>query len=209
MLAGHYAPALMLHRTFANVPLWALMIAAQAVDIGFMVLGLFGIEGAQLSHHEPKLVVTAGVWTHSLPATVVWALAGGVLAAWLLRDRRAGIAIGLAIASHWLCDLLVHTPDLPLGFTQEPAVGLGLWLHPPWAWGLECGLLVLGTWWLRGGLKPAAVRVLLPAVGGLLVLQTLAEFIVPTPVEFAGLAASAMAIYILTPVVMWRVDRAG
>jgi hypothetical protein len=32
----------------------------------------------------------------------------------------------LLVASHWLLDLIVHAPDLPLAFDRSPRVGLGL-----------------------------------------------------------------------------------
>ncbi len=208
MLAGHYAPALLAHRYVPGAPLWALLLAAQAVDVGFMVLGLFGIESAALSQHVPKLVVTAGVFTHSILATIVWSVVCGLVAA-RLAGRKVGVAIGLVVASHWLTDLLVHTPDLPLGITQEPAVGLGLWLHPPWAWALECGLVVAAYAVLRPHLTAGSKRALGLLVGLLLLLQTLSEFVVPTPASFAELAASALAVYAAAAWLGWRVDHAG
>ena len=195
MLAGHYAPALAAKRIFPSAPLWTLLLAAQAVDIGFMVLGLFGIEGARLSNEVPKLVVTAGVWTHSIPATVAWAIGCGALAGILRKDRKIGLAVGLVTASHFVTDLLVHTPDLPIGLTQEPALGLSLWLHPPWAWALECALLLGAMLWLAPTLKDKAKRRAWGLVVGLLALQTLSEFVIPTPPTFGELAASALALY--------------
>lgn len=208
MLAGHYAPAFIAHRLVPRAPLWALLLAAQAVDVGFMLLGLFGIEGARLAGHEPRLVVTAGVWTHSLPATAIWAVTCGLLAARLLGSRSAGVAIGAVVASHWFADLLVHTPDLPLGLTQEPAVGLGLWLHPPWAWALECGLVLASCGWLALRLPATARRRALGLGAALVGLQTLSEFVIPTPPVFGQLAASALAIYAATALGGWSVDRA-
>lgn len=197
MLVGHYAPAFVARRLAPSAPLWLLLLAAQAVDVGFMVLGLAGIEGARLASEEPRLVVTAGVWTHSLPMTVVWAAVVGAAAWRTLGDRRASVAVGAVVASHWLTDLLVHTPDLPLGFRQEPAVGLSLWLHPPWAWALEVALLGGAAAWLAPALRPRERRRLAYLVGGLLLLQTASEFLIPTPTSFAELAASALLVYAL------------
>lgn len=208
MLAGHYAPALIAARMAPKAPLWGLLLAAQAVDVGFMILGLAGIEGAALSPTAPRLVVTAGVWTHSVPMTVVWSVGIGVLAGVLARDRIVGTAVGITVASHWLADLLVHTPDLPLGLSQEPAVGLSLWLYPPLGWALECVLLAGAAAWLGASLEEPARRRLGIVVAGLIGLQTLSEFAIPTPGSFAELAASALVLYAAVAGAGAWVDRA-
>jgi len=208
MLTGHYAPAIALHRLTPTAPLWAYLLAAQAVDVAFMLLGLFNIESAALSNDVPRLVVTAGVWTHSLPATAAWSLAAAALTYAILRNARAAATIAACVASHWLTDYFVHTPDLPLGFTQHPAVGLGLWLHPPWAWALECGLLLAAAAFLAPTLQGTAKRRLWSLVIGLLVLQTLSEFVIPTPPTFAELAASALAVYTAVAWLGSRIDAA-
>lgn len=203
MLVGHYAPALVAHRWAPAAPLWLLLLCAQAVDVGFMVLGLFGIESAALSQNVPRLVVTAGVWTHSIPATVVWAVGCAAVAGWALKDRRSAVAVGLVTASHFVTDLLVHTPDLPIGFVQEPALGLSLWLHPPWAWALECGLLIGATLWTLPVLARTAQRRVVALTAGLLLLQTLSEFVIPTPESFTELAVSALVLYAAVAAVGW------
>ncbi len=208
MLAGHYAPALAAYRAVAGrkgPPLWVLLLAAQAVDVGFMLLGLFGVEAARLAPTAPKLVVTAGVWTHSLPATVAWSLALGLAAGRVWRG--AALPVGLVVASHFGTDLLVHTPDLPVGFTQEPALGLSLWLHPPWAWALECALVLAATLWLVPALRARAARRAWLLCAALVTLQTLSEFVIPTPPSFGELAASALALYAAVAAGGWWVTR--
>lgn len=195
MLVGHYAPALVAHRLAPTAPLWILVLAAQVVDVGFMVLGLLGVEAAALSPDEPRLVVTSGVWTHSIPATIAWAMLSGAVAWLATRDRRASLAIGAVVASHFVTDLFVHVPDLPVGFEQAPAVGFGLWLYPPLAWGLECALVVVAGAWLAARSDARARRRLWALVGGLVVLQTLAEFVIPTPSSFLAFAGSALGTY--------------
>ena len=209
MLVGHYAPALLARRLAPRAPLWSLLLAAQAVDLGFMLLGLVGIEGARLSSETPRLVVTSGVWTHSLPMTVVWGLALGGLAGLATRKVQTGVAVGLVVASHWFTDLLVHTPDLPLGFEQEPAVGLSLWLHPPWAMVLELVLLGGCAGLLVPVLPSGQRRRLAVLVAGLAVLQLLSELVIPTPTSFAALAASALGLYAAVAVAGVWVERGG
>jgi hypothetical protein len=40
--------------------------------------------------------------------------------------------MGAAVLSHWVLDLMVHVPELPLGGETAAKVGLGLWnVMPP------------------------------------------------------------------------------
>ena len=102
---------------------------------------------------------------------------------------------------------MVHTPDLPLGWTQESAVGLSLWLYPPWAWLLELALLALGGAVLAPVLERAQRRRLGVLLVGLALLQTATEFVVPTPLSFPAFAASALGVYGAVAVAGWWVER--
>lgn len=213
MLVGHYAPALLLraraHSGAGALPLWALFLAAQAVDVGFFLLGFVGVEAARITPGaRPVLEVTSGVYTHSLPSAL--ALGGLCALVGALSGRaRAGAVIGVAVASHWVLDLVVHVPDLPLGLTQDTAVGLGLWRYPVWSMLLELGLLA-GSWVvLRPRLAQASAR----RAGDQLVvalaaLQLLSDHVVPTPTSMTALGVSALALYAGCCALAWRVDRA-
>jgi hypothetical protein len=48
------------------------------------------------------------------------------------------------VLSHWILDLLVHRPDLPLSPRSFTVLGLGLWNSPLWTLGLEFGLFLAG-----------------------------------------------------------------
>lgn len=129
MFVGHYGPAFALKRAAPETPMVTLAIAVQLVDIAWAVLVLAGVEQVRIVpgftesnaldlHHIP--------YTHGLVASIGWALAGGAAAFALHRSRRGFIAVALAIASHWILDLLMHRPDLPI-LDDDLKVGLGLW----------------------------------------------------------------------------------
>jgi len=209
MLAGHYAPALLIRARTNAVPLWALCVAVQAVDILFFILAAGGLEGAALHPgHHPRFVVTAGSYTHSLLMTAVYAGAA-VLIGRLMGKLAAGVAIGLAVASHWVTDFVVHAPDLPLGLAPDPRFGLSLWSYPTVAWALEVGLVVGCYLVLRRQLAGRARRLADGLCAGLCLLQTLSTFVVPMPPTVARVGYSAWAIYTVVAVWAWRVDRAG
>lgn len=204
MLVGHYAPAFALRRLAPETPLWALFVAAQAVDIGFFLLAFGGIEGARLTAEAPRLVVTDGLWTHSLVASVVWALAGAGLAAgrW---GRRAGLAVGVAVLSHWFADVIMHTPDMPVTWDPASAVGLSLWMFPPWDYVFELGLLVLSWVWLRASVEGRRRRAVDLCGGFLVILGTLAAFVIPTPPNIIAMGLSGLAVYAGAALVARRV----
>ncbi|MFT4628302.1 MAG: hypothetical protein ACI8PZ_006997 [Myxococcota bacterium] len=188
MFVGHYAPALLLRERFPEVPLWSLFLGVQAVDVLFFLLAPMGVERVALQPGvggPQALVLEWMPWSHSLLMTGVWAVVlGGALA--LGGRRRAGLALGLAVASHWFCDLLVHTPDLHLGLGAEPRVGLGLWSWPVLAYGVEVLLLVACAAWLaRAGRGLGRLAAL---TGVLVVAQTVFAFGPPAEVPVVVLA---------------------
>ena len=119
MFVGHYAAALAAKAAQPKAPLWTYVLGAQLVDVAWGGLVLAGVEKMSLDERLPgsPLVLSHMPYTHSLPAVVLWAVAAGLLARFLLKlPRAAAIAVGLVVASHWGLDVLVHRPDLPLWF---------------------------------------------------------------------------------------------
>ena len=57
---------------------------------------------------------------------------------------RPALVVGACVLSHWLLDLLVHVPDLPLYPGGGPRVGLGWWLYPGLALGVELAIFATG-----------------------------------------------------------------
>src|SRR5439155_12050378 len=53
--------------------------------------------------------------------------------------------VAAAAFSHWVLDLIVHTPDLPL-YDDSAKVGLGLWRHVALSFPLELIILIAGAW---------------------------------------------------------------
>lgn len=86
-------------------------------------------------------------WSHSLVGAALIALAFGSFGAWRW-GRSSGVLLGAVVFSHWLLDLVVHRPDLPIlpgNAGDLPLLGLGLW-RTPWATFLaEFALVALGA----------------------------------------------------------------
>ncbi|HZS39841.1 MAG TPA: hypothetical protein VFF06_23570 [Polyangia bacterium] len=195
MLIGHYAPAFALQRARPSLPLWVLFIAVQAVDVLWGVFVLAGVEHVRIVpgfSESNALDLYYMPYSHSLAATVVWALVFGL--AWTaFRGWREGVVIGVAVASHFVTDLLVHLPDLPIAAGNGPKIGLGLWR---WRWlalAVEAGLFVgAALWWwrARGGSR---FLVLI----GVMTVVLVASFFVPTPPTPQAMAATGLGTYAL------------
>ena len=150
MLAGHFALAAVVKSRQTQVPLWALMLSVQLMDVLFVGLYLAGIEKLSSVDGGPagygELIITAD-YTHSLVGALVISLVAA-LVTMLAWGRRNGIIIGAMVFSHWILDLLVHRPDmalLPVNQGAPARFGLGLWQWPLVTAAIELGMILVGS----------------------------------------------------------------
>jgi hypothetical protein len=129
-----------------EVPLWALMLSTQLLDVAFVFTVVAGLEsfGGPAGYGEGWI---HAYYTHSLAGALLLAVGAGVLGArWW--HRRGGLLVAGTVFSHWLLDLLVHRPDLPLlpgNLGNLPLLGFGLWSYPAISIALEGVLVVSGA----------------------------------------------------------------
>ena len=149
MIAGHFGFAAMVKSRERTAPLWALMLATVWLDIVFVPLLLAHLESMEMVRTHPAYggALIHANFTHSLLGMLLISAALG--AAFLPRwGRRVATVIGLVAASHWVLDLMVHRPDLPIlpaNFGHLPLLGFGLWTHPPVSALLELLLVLAGA----------------------------------------------------------------
>lgn len=207
MFVGHFAASVAAKAIRPTLPFWACVGAAQLLDIGWGMLVIAGVEKLRIVPDLPgsPLELYHMPWTHSLPMALLWSLLAGWLAArfW----GRAGWLLGAVVFSHWLADLLVHRPDLPLGLFA-PKVGLGLWNLPVVEMIVEIGLLGLAvTIWVAARMQAQlAAR---PAVGwfGAMLVLALVNAVPGAPLPPAGMGALALTGYGVAIATGWLVDR--
>lgn len=153
MFAGHYGVSFLVKKFEPSLPLWTLFLAAQLPDVLWAVFVLLGIE-----HYRIVPGITASFpldlyympYTHSLVAAVAWSVVVFALCRWVVppsgfRSNRSSCFLALAVFSHWVLDLVVHRPDLPI-YDDAYKVGFGLWNHRMIALTLESALLFGGMW---------------------------------------------------------------
>ena len=211
MFIGHYGVSFAAKALDKRIPLWVLFIAAQLVDIFWTVLVLLRIERVEI---KPGITVASPLdfvfypYTHSLIASLVWG-ALAMIAYRMIRPSadawRAGLIVGAVVVSHWVLDLLVHRPDLPL-YDDALKVGLGLWNYPLIESPLEVILLLGGIFVYFRATKPVtqggkyAMVVFGIIVGALFVSSGLG----PPPPDASSIAVVGLVLYsMLTGVVFW------
>lgn len=209
MFVGHYGVSFAAKRVAPSIPLWALFIAVQLLDVVWAPLVLLGVEKVRI---VPGITASNPFdlyympYTHGLVAAALWA-AGGFLAWRLLvsGDGRAPLVVALAIFSHWVLDFVVHRPDLPL-YDDTAKVGLGLWNLPALAFALE-GALLFGGMLLYFGGRPARRGPMM--IFGLIMLAIQAYvFFGPPPVSDHAAAWTALGSYAVFAVAAWRLGDA-
>jgi hypothetical protein len=210
MMSGHYAPAYALKRRFPETPLWHLFLAVQALDVLFFLLVPIGIERVVLDPHG-RMPLAMDLqfmpYSHSLLATLAYAGVAALVGRQLGRGR-VGLAVACAIASHWLCDVLVHVPDVPVWSGDGLKLGLGIWHWPLAGVVVELGLLAAAYALLRPRLHAAARSPADLTFAALCLAQLLNDFVLPTPASVGQLAVSAQALFLGNTWLARRVDRA-
>src|SRR3569832_2065631 len=135
MFIGHYGPALAAKAPVKAIPLWILFIAVQWLDVCWAALVLMAVEKVRIvpgfTQGSP-LDLYYMHYTHGLIGSLILSFVFGEIVLLFVRERRVAVVaiVAGAVFSHWLLDLVVHVPDLPL-FDNSAKVGFGLWR---WLW---------------------------------------------------------------------------
>lgn len=147
MFIGHFGAALGAKALAPRASLGSLFLAAQLADLAWPALLLLGIERVRIA---PGITAVTPLdfehypVTHSLAGISLWGLAFGAVYFLLVRNARGAIVVGGLVASHWVLDLVVHRPDLPL-YPGGAMVGLGLWNSVAGTLVVEFGILAAGA----------------------------------------------------------------
>jgi len=161
MFVGHYAASLALKKFEKRASLGVLFLAVQFVDILFFPFVLLGIERINIvENYTPSthFQLEYMPFTHSLLASVLWAGIAYAFFRWVVvKKHSVALVVAIAIFSHWMFDLVMHTPDLPLWSDTSMKLGFGLWNNAVVSYLLEATLL-LGALWLYLGSTTASTK---------------------------------------------------
>jgi hypothetical protein len=208
MFIGHFAVGFGAKRAAPAASLGTLFLGAQLLDLlwpNLLLLGLERVEIAPGVTEVTPLDFTSYPITHSLLAVCGWGLLAGS-AYWLLRRYpRGAVVLGLCVVSHWVLDLVVHRPDLPLYPGDAPRVGLGLWDSLPGTILVEGALFAAGLVLYARATRPKdrAGAVGLWGLAGLLVLIHLANLFGPPPPSTGMIAWAAQLQWLFVGAAYW------
>lgn len=148
MLAGHFGLAAAVKAIEPKVPLWALMVSTQLLDIAFVPLLLTGVESIEeIGGGGYGEAIIHADYTHSLLGALLLSAISALLA-WHFWNKRSAVVIGSLAFSHWLLDLLVHRSDMPIlpgNIGHLPLLGLRLWELPLISAAVELILILIGA----------------------------------------------------------------
>lgn len=152
MFIGHYGIGFALKKVEPRLSLGLLIFGAVMLDILFGVFLLAGFEHARIA---PGVTVVSPFEfydypiSHSAVGAVVWA-AVVFLAYWLwpkgdrVSRKRPAFILAVAIFSHFILDVISHTPDMTIFGNNSPGLGLSLWNNLAGTMVVELGLLFIG-----------------------------------------------------------------
>jgi hypothetical protein len=146
MFIGHAAAGFAAKRWAPRASLAWLLAAPWLLDLLWPVFLLLGTEKVTpQASASPflSMAFTSYPWSHSLVMALFWSVVAGAAYGRVTRDRAGALVIGALVASHWLLDLIVHVPDLPLWPGRSPLLGLALWRLPALTMFVE-GVLFVG-----------------------------------------------------------------
>jgi hypothetical protein len=130
MFAGHFGLAAAVKSKNPDLPLWSLLVSTQLLDIAFIPLNLAGIEKmVPIGDGGYGDTMIYAFYSHSLIGALLLALLAGLVAG-KLWGKRSGLITGSVVMSHWILDLFVHHPDMPIlpgNLGNLPLLGFGLW----------------------------------------------------------------------------------
>ncbi|MBH8559191.1 hypothetical protein [Hymenobacter negativus] len=211
MFLGHFGVAFGTKTQQPRVSLGTLFLAAQLADLVWPTLLLFGVERMSIVPHATATNAFDFVhypFTHSLLGELVAGLLLG-LVYWLVRRNAQGaLLVGLLVPSHWLLDLMVHQPDLPLYPGDSPLLGFGLWNHFAITQVMEFALLGLGLWLYARRTSPrnGVGRYGLLGLVAFLVLVHLSSLFSPPPASVAFIGWGGQLLWLTVALAYW-VDR--
>jgi len=167
MFVGHIGVGLILRKVAPEINLGVLLFASLLLDMLLAIFVLAGWEQIVVPANYARLHYLNFIfpYSHSLVAAVGWSLVvmGASYGVWRSAPNRIRLRVSVAIAAavllHWVCDWLVHPPQLPLAGKDYAVVGAGLWNHLEWALLAEVLLVAFGlTLYLRSVSRTSRIR---------------------------------------------------
>jgi hypothetical protein len=213
MFVGHYGVAFAVKTRRNKIPLWVLFVAVQLLDFLWGPFVLLGIEKVRF---VPGITATNALdlyympYTHSFIGALFWSVVAFAIykIGWRsIASVNAALLVGFAVFSHWLLDLIVHRPDLPI-HDDTLKIGFGLWNHRGVEFALEIGILLVGTllYLKRNGAIARKIGIIIFVVV-LVLIQTSNTFLRRPPSSDRAFAITALVFYTVFAVIAFLLEK--
>jgi hypothetical protein len=130
MFLGHFGLGFGAKRPAPRTSLGTMFFAAQFLDLLWPLLVLVGIEHVEIRPGITEVNALDFVSypiSHSLLMAIVWATVFAFVYSLRTNYLRGARWLWLLVVSHWVLDVVVHRPDLPLYPGSSIEFGLGMW----------------------------------------------------------------------------------
>jgi hypothetical protein len=217
MFVGHLGVGLSLKKIDKRVNLGWIFFASLFPDFLLGILVLLGFENIiiPVNYHELHFLHFSFPYSHSLVAILIWTgivyfLVKKYWPAVNGQKTKAAIIFSMAILLHFIADLIVHIPDIPLLTNNSTMLGLGLWNNMTIALIFEISLVIAGiiiylTSTKGSGFGAKYGMIILMIV--LSVFNVLGQSIAPAPSDNTGPAISFIAQPIIISGIAFWLDK--
>ncbi|MHB8482252.1 MAG: hypothetical protein ACYDBV_05895 [Nitrospiria bacterium] len=149
MVIGHYAVGFAAKKFAPRASLAVLIGSAILLDILWIAFLVLGWEQVQVLPDRAIFIpfeFENYPYSHSLLTSIVWASLSAFLYKKITDYSAGSVVIWICVISHWILDIVVHKPDLPLYPGGNSFVGLYLWRYQTASLIFEGALFLLGLW---------------------------------------------------------------
>jgi membrane-bound metal-dependent hydrolase YbcI (DUF457 family) len=147
MFIGHFGVGFGAKAAAPKASLGTLFLASQFVDLLWPSLLLIGAERVRIVPGITRVTpldFESYPISHSLLAVVGWGVLFALVYQAVRKYPRGAVVLAVAVVSHWLLDLIVHRPDLPL-IPGGVRVGFDLWASLPGTLAVETVIFAVGV----------------------------------------------------------------
>lgn len=199
---NHAATALLIKKKAPKLPMVALLISVQLVEILWVFFNYLGWEHFSVTNGYLHLDFLP--YSHSVFSGIVCALIAFVIINWGYQNRKLAIAFAIGILSHVVIDLIFHEKDIRLSpFSATPVWGLGIIDYPWLNFSLEF-IYGLFCWWYFKGSKALLTVIVLFNLSDLPIMLAHGEILKPF-VQYPFILPSVILFQIIiTWYFIWR-----
>jgi hypothetical protein len=131
MFIGHLGAGLAMRKFDKKTNLAWFFVSVLFMDLLLWTFVLLGFEQVIVPAEFEKLHYLKYFfpYSHSLIAAVAWSMLFYAATEMITKRQMTAVLMGAGVFSHYLLDIIVHTPELTIFGDNSTVIGFGLWNH--------------------------------------------------------------------------------